>query len=245
MGVKICLDAGHYDYYNQSPANKKYYESKAMWTLHLLLEKHLKNYGIEVVKTRTDQTKDRTLYDRGAASKGCNLFLSLHSNAVGSNVDDSVDYPVAYAAINGKADKIATLLTECVEKRMGTKQKARINHRKGSSGSDYYGVVRGATAVGTPGLILEHSFHTNTRSTNWLLDEKNLDSLAKAEAQVIAEYFGCKMQEVEVIYRVQVGAYSVKENAERQLEKVKAAGFSDAFIAVAKAGDVGGSLWNI
>ena len=37
---------------------------------------------------------------------------------------------------------------------------------------------------------------------------------------------------VGVLYRVQVGAYSNKENAERQLAKIKAAGFSDAFIAV-------------
>ena len=32
------------------------------------------------------------------------------------------------------------------------------------------------------------------------------------------------------LYRVQVGAYSVKANAEAQLAKVKAAGFADAFI---------------
>lgn len=37
--------------------------------------------------------------------------------------------------------------------------------------------------------------------------------------------------EPEVIYRVQVGAYSVKANAEAQLAKVKAAGFKDAFIS--------------
>lgn len=39
-----------------------------------------------------------------------------------------------------------------------------------------------------------------------------------------------------VLYRVQVGAYSVKKNAENQLAKVKAAGFSDAFIAVVDGG---------
>lgn len=32
------------------------------------------------------------------------------------------------------------------------------------------------------------------------------------------------------LYRVQVGAYSVKANAEAMLAKVKAAGFTDAFI---------------
>lgn len=37
-----------------------------------------------------------------------------------------------------------------------------------------------------------------------------------------------------VLYRVQVGAYSKRENAEAQLKKIKAAGFTDAFIAVSK-----------
>ncbi len=188
--AKICLDAGHYGKYNQSPANRTYYESDMVWKLHLLLKKYLEQYGFTVLTTRTDQNTNRNLYDRGAASKGCILFLSLHSNAVGSGINETVDYPVAYAAINGKADRIATLLTECVESVMSTNQKARIEHKAGNSGADYYGVVRGATTVGTPGLILEHSFHTNTRITNWLLNDRNLEKLAQAEAKVIAEYFG-------------------------------------------------------
>jgi hypothetical protein len=35
-----------------------------------------------------------------------------------------------------------------------------------------------------------------------------------------------------VLYRVQVGAYSKRENAEKQLQKIKNAGFADAYIAV-------------
>lgn len=42
------------------------------------------------------------------------------------------------------------------------------------------------------------------------------------------------------LYRVQVGAYGVKKNAEAQLAKIKAAGFSDAFIAV-----VDGKLYRV
>lgn len=42
--------------------------------------------------------------------------------------------------------------------------------------------------------------------------------------------------ETVTLYRVQVGAYTVKKNAENQLAKVKAAGFSDAFIAVVDDG---------
>lgn len=43
-----------------------------------------------------------------------------------------------------------------------------------------------------------------------------------------------------VVYRVQVGAYNSKAWAERQMEKVKAAGFADAFIAV-----VDGKLYRV
>lgn len=46
--------------------------------------------------------------------------------------------------------------------------------------------------------------------------------------------------ETATLYRVQVGAFKVKGNAERHLTKVKAAGFSDAFIA-----EVGGNLWRV
>lgn len=191
--MKICIDAGHYGKYNRSPANKAYYESEAMWKLHLLQKKYLEQYGFEVILTRSNQATDLALTSRGRLAKGCVLLLSDHSNAVGSGVNESVDYPVAYVPINGTGDKIGKLLADCVAKTMGTKQAGRIATRKGSSG-DYYGVIRGAVSVGVPGIILEHSFHTNTRATAWLLNESNLDKLAKAEAAVIADYFGVKKQ---------------------------------------------------
>ncbi|NBH71686.1 hypothetical protein D3Z51_06540 [Clostridiaceae bacterium] len=186
--MKICIDAGHYGKYNQSPADKRYYESEFTWKLHLLQKKYLEEYGVEVVTTRPGQAQDRGLYSRGAASEGCTLFLSDHTNAVGAGVDDVVDYPAAYCAIDGRADGIGMALAQCVERVIGTRQPARIEHRRGKNG-DYYGVLRGATAVGTPGLILEHSFHTNTWIARWLLDDGNVDRLARAEAETIAIYY--------------------------------------------------------
>lgn len=186
--MKICLDAGHYGKYNQSPADSRYYESELVWKLHLLQKKYLEEYGIEVITTRSDLNTDLGLYARGEASRGCALFISDHTNAVGSGVNNSVDYPAAYCAINGSADGIGMALAQCVEVVMATSQPARIEHRRGSNG-DYYGVLRGATAVGTPGLILEHSFHTNAEIVRWLMREENLDRLAKAEADTIALYY--------------------------------------------------------
>lgn len=213
--MKICIDAGHYGKYNRSPANKAYYESEAMWKLHLLQKKYLEQYGFEVILTRSNQATDLALTSRGRLAKGCVLLLSDHSNAVGSGVNESVDYPVAYVPINGTGDKIGKLLADCIAKTMGTKQAGRIATRKGSNG-DYYGVIRGAVSVGVPGIILEHSFHTNTKATEWLLNESNLDKLAKAEAAVIAAYFGKKQQTNATTTpdkKADSGAYMVKVTA--------------------------------
>ena len=192
--MKICLDAGHQGRYNQSPADHRYYESVMVWKLHLLQKKYLEEYGIEVITTRRREDEDKGLFARGAESKGCDLFLSDHSNAVGTSVNNQVDYPAAYCVINGSADGIGMALAQCVEKVMKTKQPARIEHRRGQNG-DYYGVLRGAASVGTPGLILEHSFHTNAQIAAWLLKESNLDRLARAEADAIALYYGITVQE--------------------------------------------------
>lgn len=50
----------------------------------------------------------------------------------------------------------------------------------------------------------------------------------------IAARVNAILQPEEVLYRVQIGAFKVKANAEAQLEKAKAAGFSDAFIVESK-----------
>mgnify|MGYP000195502650 CR=1 FL=1 len=229
--MKICLDAGHYGYYNQSPANKSYYESKMVWKLHLMLKRYLESYGVEVITTRSEQGADLALFDRGAKAAGCDLFFSLHSNAVGNGVNNKIDYVVAYAAINGSADPIAEKLVNRIAEVMGTSQAPRIEHRRGNNG-DYYGVVRGATAVGVPGAILEHSFHTNRRITDWLLQDANLDKLARAEAEVIAEHYGLTggsetvppAEQKEHWYRIrktwkdvgsQIGAYKNLKNAKK------------------------------
>jgi N-acetylmuramoyl-L-alanine amidase len=201
----VCLDAGHYGKYNQSPAVKTYYEAEMNWKLHHYLGSELESYGIQVRKTRVEQGKDLSLTARGRASEGSDLFLSLHSNAVGSNVDETVDYVRVYHLYDDKGTNVddqskalAKLLAPVIADTMQTKQGWNISTRKstydtngdGVMNDNYYGVLNGARLVGTAGLILEHSFHTNTRATKWLLEDANLKKLAKAEAAVIAEYFG-------------------------------------------------------
>lgn len=230
---KICLDAGHYGKYNRSPVIPAYYESEMNWKLHLKLKAALEVYGFEVITTRADQAKDLGTINRGAASKGCDLFLSIHSNSAGS-VKESVDYPLVIVQLDGKGDTLGKTLGKVIQETMGTSQAFDMWKKKNSSGQEAYGVLRGAASVGTMGMILEHSFHTQTRATQWLMVDSNLDKLAQAEAATIAAYFGmekptAKPETSGVRYRVQVGSYSDKANAEAQLAKLKAAGF-DGYI---------------
>lgn len=228
----VCLDAGHYGKYNRSPAIPEYYESDMNWKLHLMLKTNLENYGITVKTTRTDKEKDLSLNARGAVSEGCDLFISIHSNAAGSAVNENADYVVVFVPLDGTGDEIGKMLADSISDVMDTRQEGIIATREGNNG-DYYGVIRAAVAVGTTGLLVEHSFHTNTRSTRWLMDDNNLMRLAEAEAALIAEYYGMpepgNQPDKGSLYRVQTGAYKVKSNADAQLKKIKAAGF-DAII---------------
>ncbi len=225
--MKICLDAGHYGRYNPSPAVEGYYESEMNWKLHLLLKNALEQYGIEVTTTRTELGRDLNVYQRGCAAKGCDLLLSIHSNGA-ANLSPKPDYPIVYAQLSGEGDALAARLADCIARVMGTNQGGRVGHREGKNG-DYYGVLRGAATVDVTALLLEHSFHTNPAAARWLMDEGNLKRLAEAEAAEIAACYGLRKHSAGVLYRVQVGAFTVRENAERMLEAVKAAGF-DGFI---------------
>ena len=246
MAKKVCLDAGHYGYYNPCPNNPKYYESKVMWKLHLLQKKYLEQLGIEVITTREDQAKDLGLTARGQKAKGCDLFISDHSNAVGSGMNETVDHVVIYHQANDTTTKVddasrefAAKIAKVISEVMGLKQPYRLEGRlsdsdrngDGMKNDNYYAALHGARMVGVPGMILEHSFHTNSKTVAWLLNDANLEKLAKAEAECIADYLGVKKEEPkkEVIYRVQCGAFSNRNYAEGYLKEVKKK-FPDAYI---------------
>ena len=141
--MKICLDAGHGTGQNQSPARCGYFEGDRMFTLQRLLQQELEAYGVTVVCTRAARQDDPPLYTRALAAKDCDLFLSLHSNAAGNGVCESVDYPVVFYPVSGKGIGLAAELAECIHKTMGTLQPAQTRVRWNSAhNADYYGVIR-------------------------------------------------------------------------------------------------------
>lgn len=198
MAIKICLDAGHYARYNRSFVVPEYWESEMTWKLHLLLKDELEKRGFEVKTTRPDQRIDLNVTERGKMAKGCDLFMSLHSDAAYDSDDpeekksanEPVDRVTVFHPLDGRAADLSRLLADRIAEVMEVKQGGHIKTREGSYGNNYYGVINGAYQVGVPGLLIEHSFHTNARSAKWLLDNDNLERLAIAEADVLAEYYG-------------------------------------------------------
>ena len=191
----ICLDPGHdKGIANPSPVVPGYYEGQRMWDLALLLKQALESRNIRVILTKSQADQTVSLTTRGHMSQGCDLFLSLHSNAAGSEspnwvlgihqVDDNC------GEMDEKSVQIAKLLSNAAAQLMGVPAKITTRYssedRDGNGyPDDYYGVLRGAHQVGTPGIILEHGFHTNRHCTQWLLNNENLKALAEKEAAVI------------------------------------------------------------
>ncbi len=195
--IKIMLDAGHYAFSNQSPVVKEYYESQQMWKLAQMLRKELSEYGFEVSQTRDDVDKDLGLKARGRSAKDCDLFISLHSNAVDGVENEKIDRVEVYGAFDdlNNSSELGTSLAEAISECMGVSYGAFKTRKSGGGNYEYYSVLYGARSVGCPlYYIVEHSFHTNKKAALWLLDDDNLLRLARIEAATIAAYYGLTKQ---------------------------------------------------
>ena len=193
-GLFIMLDAGHAGKYNKGII-KGYWESQMTWSLTNKLKKELEKYpGVVVSLTKKSLYDDPYIYDRGQMAKGYDLFISIHSNWASAQ---SADYPLTIVSSKYKpelykaAQPLGKLLAYNVKKTMKTRQEPQVwIKRLSTNGQDWYGVLRGCASVNVPGVIIEHSFHSNKRSCSWLMKDSNKNKMAKSEAEVIANYYG-------------------------------------------------------
>ena len=100
-------------------------------------------------------------------------------------------------------------------------------------------------ATTMPAVLPEFGFHDNPEEAQWLID--NMEAIAEQTCQAVCEFFGIPyiapdkqidldpepVPDSGTIYRVQVGAFESKENAEAYLEKVREV-LPEAFIVEAR-----------
>ena len=193
-GLFIMLDAGHAGKYNKGII-KGYWESQMTWSLTKKLKNELEKYpGVVVSLTKKSLYDDPYIYNRGRMAKGYDLFISIHSNWSSAQ---SADYPLAIVSSKYKpelykaAQPLGKLLAYNVKNTMKTKNEPQVwVKRLSTNGQDWYGVLRGCASVNVPGVIVEHSFHSNRRACSWLMKDANKNKMARNEAAIIANYYG-------------------------------------------------------
>lgn len=234
MGVRIMLDPGHAgSFFNASPVVPGYYESAQMWKLAQKIKTALERWDFDVGLTRQTIDEDPELTERGRRARGYDLFLSLHSNAAAIEEPDA-PWIIHFAEdsktiLDEKSEEIARLLGPVISEVMGvsapyyyTKSCDFDRNRNGAIDDEWYGVLFGAKEAGVPGVIVEHSFHTNKAAAKWLSVDTNLDKLAEAEAEALARYYG--MEDKGMTKAEQQAFKELEEKVaklERRIENVK------------------------
>ena len=231
---RIMIDPGHAGaYFNASPVVKGYYESAQMWKLSHKLKTALEAWGFEVGMTRTSMDADPELTARGRTARGYDLFISMHSNAAASETPDApwiiTLSPDNKTGIDEISRKVGEAIGGVVSRLMGvsapyyyTKGVDFDRDGNGYLDDEYYGVLFGSKSVGVPGIIIEHSFHTNKKATEWLMSDENLSRLAEAEAEALAHYFNMEDKPMTTAEKKAFDEMKAKvEKLEKELEHTK------------------------
>jgi N-acetylmuramoyl-L-alanine amidase len=189
-------------------------------SIALACRDELVRHGVEVRMSRTKDENDPLSEEiRECNAYGPDLAVDIHNNAGGGDGAE-----VFYHYGGGKSKTLAeNVLAEIVK--VGQNSRG-AKTRKNSSGKDYYGFIRETSC---PAVIVECAFVDNATDRQIVATEGKRRAMGVAIAKGILKALGVAYQAERGYWKVQVGAYLYKENAEAMQKKIKAVGF-DAFI---------------
>ena len=179
--------------------------------------------GVKVYLTR-DKDAFVSLNERAAFANRLNAdhFCSIHINAGGGRGFESYIYSGSYTS-KQKTQALRNVLHDTIvaETRFANRGKKEAN----------LAVLR---ETKMPAVLTENGFIDNKDDADFLKSDANLRKIALAHAHGFARAFGWnpkkKVQTKEKtsngkLYRVQVGAFSDRKNAERLAEELKKKGY--------------------
>jgi N-acetylmuramoyl-L-alanine amidase len=213
---KVFLSAGHGGSDPGAVANGLYEKTINLNTL-LACQAELVRHGVTVTCSRTTDTEDpvqREVIEANASD--ADLAVSFHANAGGGD-----GFEVFYYTENVEAAKLAKLCENHV-KALGQ------NSRGLKRGNGLYFIKN----TKMTSVLVESFFVDNKNDAkigDTILEQK---AFGVAYAKAILEYLDIPYQEKtakDAVYRVQVGAFKSKDNAEKRLKNLKKAGY-DAVI---------------
>jgi len=183
-------------------------------------------YNCEVVMATLNLSVDVEGRPKEAKDKGCHIYLAIHSNAGGGGKASGAVaffHPETY---NGK------LLAANVVKELNAICPIQSNRiTPAESGMKAfnnigYGEIRNPSKLGLISVLVETDFHDNPKTAQWIIDNK--DDIARAYVNALVNTFNIaktNAPQVKKYYKVQIGAYSNKSNAEAMLKRLKILGF--------------------
>ncbi|WP_373898816.1 N-acetylmuramoyl-L-alanine amidase [Haloimpatiens sp. FM7315] len=222
---RLCFDYGHGGEDSGACYNGRK-ESDDVLSIGRAVAEEVKRYGVTVDETRSSDAtvslNDRSNFEN---RNTYDYFISFHRNGFKPEVARGVEtytYLNARAKSKSLAGKIQTSLVALGFTDRGVKE------------ANYH-VLRETKA---PAVLVEIGFIDNS-GDNALFDSKRseiIKGLAKAIlAQVGVDYIEVsaptQAESGQTLYRVMAGSYSVRENAEKQVKKLKSSGF-DACIMI-------------
>lgn len=213
---KVFIGVGHGGASDPGAVANGFKEKDLNLQIALACKDYLIQHGVEVKMSRTKDENDPLSEE----IRECNAFspdlaVDIHNNAGGGDGAE-----VFHHHGGGKGKTLATNILDEVIKIGQNSRGAKT--RKNAAGRDYYGFIREITA---PAVIVECAFLDNATDVEILSTEGKRKSMGQAIAKGILKTLCVEIQG-DRLYRVQVGAYSNKTNAEAMLKKLKAAGFT-------------------
>lgn len=237
--AKIAIDAGHGKNTAGKRCLKKLDQNETReWILNDrvadALATYLKSAGHTVFRVDdTDGSSDVALADRvkKANSNKADAYISIHHNA-GIN-GGSGGGLVVYVA--KKCSSNSVKMQNAVYNQAIKRANLKGNRFDGTLSEDFY-VIKNTTM---PAILVECGFMDSSTDIKYILDPEWSKKMALGIAEGVCEVFGgtVKIEEpkkeaaasTDKIFRVQVGVFKDKKNAEDLVKKLKAAGF-DAVI---------------
>lgn len=221
--MKIVLDAGHG--YNtagkRTPDGMREYEFNRVVAQYARQE--LLNYqNVEILFTHSDD-RDVPLQERTdrANSWGANAFVSIHANAYGTGGWNSVQGIETYTPTvhSPNSDRLASSVHRRLIQATGRRD-------RGIKSANFH-VLRETTMRA---ILCECGFMTHYQEAQLLKTDSYRRTCARAIVDGIVEHFNLKLKPTAPpttgLYKVQVGAFQAKENADNLAKELNGRGYS-------------------
>ena len=218
--AKVFLSAGHG---GSDPGATAYGLKEKDINLQILLacRSELERHGVTVVCSRTKDEADPVAQEvKEANASGASLAVSFHTNA--GKGDGSESY---YHSANKNGKRLAELCEKYT--------KALGQNSRGVKAGDKLAFIKNTNMMA---VLCECAFIDNDIDNNIIDTRAEQRAFGVAYAKAILEYLGIKYKASSPtsgkLYRVQVGAYSSRDNAEALQKKLSAAGYRAIIVEV-------------